>query len=73
VARTTSNPRLHRLTVRLTDDEQQALEIIRRERGFDYLNDALRSLIPTLRLGSAEVSAAQAQELVSPRAKRRRS
>lgn len=48
--RTTKDPRVNRVTVRLTGSEEQALEMVRRQGGYRYLADALRSLIPKLQL-----------------------
>lgn len=49
--RPTDDPRVHTVTVRLTDGEHEALKLIQERDGLASLSDALRSLIPALKLG----------------------
>lgn len=60
--RTTKDPKLHQLVVRLTSSEHAALAIMQRQRGDRYLSDTLRSLIPRLRLEPTDAPA----EVVPP-------
>lgn len=51
--RTSADPKLHLLAVRLTEGEYQALHELQRQRGDRWLADTLRSCIPRLRLEPA--------------------
>jgi hypothetical protein len=59
VARTTEDPRRHFVGVRLTDAEHQVLALLAKQRGDRYLSEALRSLIPRLRLIPAKDAPAE--------------